>query len=144
MPFLELENYRSRYPKLSELISRLQVYLDRELERTFEQLKNPSLPLHDIRPEHLSIKLSIDEGLSLTLLMIAEDAGLVERSYKIYCPDTDNFLGEFPSIESIPVTVRCPYHEFGEIDHDTNECLLDVVFHFTEQVLGMRTHAIAV
>lgn len=144
MPFLELESYRSKYPQLSELIAHLQVYLERELERTIEQLRNPRLPLHDVRPAHLSTKLSVDEGLALTLLMMAEDAGLVEHSYKIYCPGTNNFLGEYPLLESIPTTVRCPYHEFGEIDHDENEYLLDAVFHFTERVLGIRTHAIAV
>lgn len=144
MTFLELESYRNKYPQLSELISSLQVYLERELQRTIEQLKSTRLPLHDVRPAHLSTKLSIDEGLAFTLLMMAEDAGLIEHSYKIYCPDTDNFLGEYQALKFVPTTVRCPYHELGEIDHNENEYLLDVVFHFTERVLGIKTHAIAV
>ena len=140
MRFPELDSFRKDYPQLSDLLSQFQLYLGREFDRA--ERTNPGLPPHDIRPSHLSTTLHIDEGLALSLLMLAHEAGLVFPEYKIYCPETDNFLGAYPSLAALPPSINCPYHDDGEIEHNKTEYLTEVVFHFA--MPRQRHRAIAV
>jgi len=92
-------------------------------------------------PVTLAKKLSIDEALALALLMISENAGVVTPKYHVLCPETGSFLGEFKSIEDLPDSIHCPYHESGEKEHGVDDYDVDLVFRFTPRVLRKYVRA---
>ncbi len=115
----ELRMLEHKYPKLGILLSKLESYL-------FELSVIKSNP--DIVPVLLAKKLSIDEGLALTILMLSDEAGLLEPGYQVYCAKTDSYLEEFPRLKDIPSNIFCSYdNEY----HDSQNYEVELVFHFT-------------
>lgn len=124
MHFPELEQYKVQYPSLSPFLSSLDDYL-REL------VAAPTA--RDIVPPLVAKRLSIDEGLALALLMLAHEAGLIEPQYLVYCTDTENVIASYASLEDVPGTVFCPYHDK---EHDSHEYYVELTFQFTAKALG--------
>jgi hypothetical protein len=125
MPLLKLEHYQKKFPELRDLLPKFDSYLEAILSEAQEKgAKN-----FDIVPAQVAKKLNIKEGLALALLMLAEEEGIVESSYQVYCPTTDGPLGEYKSLGDIPKQIECPYHDRATV-HDSYEYLVDVVFHF--------------
>ena len=138
MPLLKLEHYLKKFPELKDLLPKFDSYLQSMLSGA--QSQEPRVV--DILPAHLAKKLHVKEGLALALLMLAEEEGIVQSAYQVYCPTTDNFLGEYKSLSDIPKKIECPYHDRVTV-HDSEEYLVDVVFHFAPLVLGEK-NALAV
>ena len=128
MPLLKLERYQRKFPELKDLLPKFDSYLEAVLSAAQEKVAKD----FDIVPSQVAKKLRIKEGLALALLMLAEEEGIIESAHQVYCPTTDNFLGEFRSLKDIPKQIECPYHS-RETIHDSDECLVDVVFHFAPQ-----------
>lgn len=124
MHFLELEQYKVKYPSLSPFISSLDDYLS-------ELVDAPTA--RDIVPILAAKRLSIDEGLALTLLMLAHEAGLIEPQYLVYCTDTETVIGAYPSLKDVPGTVFCPFHDK---EHDVQGYYIELTFQFTAKASG--------
>ena len=75
-------------------------------------------------------KLSINEQLAITLLKIADKAGLVTPSYKIYCKESDSNIAKFATLKEIPAKVFCPYHD---TEHDSDDYEIELVFYLTKE-----------
>lgn len=130
MHFPRLEQYKVKYPSLSPFLSSLDDYL--------RELVAVTVPL-DIVPPLVAKRLSIDEGLALTLLMFVHEAGLIEPQYLVYCTDTENVIASYASLQDVPSTVFCPYHDK---EHDSHEYYVELTFQFTSKALGKHTEAV--
>jgi hypothetical protein len=130
MPLLKLGLYQKKLPKLKDLLPQFDQYLEVALTTARERLPQD----FDIVPAQAAKKLHVPEGLAFGLLMIAEEAGIVQSHYQIYCPTTDNFLAEFESQDETPAKIECPYHD-SETIHESDEYFLEVVFRFKPHVL---------
>jgi hypothetical protein len=128
MPLLKLGHYQKKFPELKDLLPKFDSYLEAALSAAQEKGAKDV----DIVPAQVAKKLGIKEGLALALLMLAEEEGVVESAYQLFCPTTDNFLGEYKSLKDTPAQIECPYHS-RETVHDSDEYLVDAVFHFAPQ-----------
>src|SRR5689334_20637455 len=102
MPFPELEKYKRQVPQLSELITKLEAYLTEVSNRP---IRGPSRFDHaafDIVPILVAKSLGIDENLSLVLLNIFQEAGIIEPRYHIYCPNINSFIASIASKKDLP------------------------------------------
>lgn len=131
MHFLELEQYKVQYPSLSTLLSSLDDYLG--------QLLAAPAP-YDIAPPLVAKSISIDEGLALALLMLVQEAGLIEPRYLIYCKDTENAIAAYESPDDVPGTIFCPYHDK---EHDLSEYYIELTFQFTPKFLSRYAQAVS-
>ena len=139
MPFPELEQYKRQNPQLSNLLSHLEVYLGEVLDRPIRRVKGLDHAAFDIVPRLVAKKLSIDEGLALVLLGEAEKAEILDHRYDVYCPNTDNFIATFESVDDLPASIRCPAEERTE--HNINEYFVELVFYFAPKFV--REHKLA-
>lgn len=135
MSFPELDSYRKdnlNLPsKIKVLLPKLDQYLQKELGRKKTDKKEPT---RDIVPNTLAKTLKIDEAVALALLMIYENAGVVQPNYYVLCPETDNFLGTFKSPRDLPEIIYCPYHDPPK-EHDKSEYYVDLIFRFTPKAM---------
>lgn len=116
----KFEQKKALYPALSPYLSPLDDYL--------QELADASPEPRDIVPPLVARRLSIDEGLALALLMLVNEAGLIEPQYLVYCTDTENYLESYASLKDVPPTVFCPYHDK---EHDSQEYYVELTFKFT-------------
>ena len=130
MPLLALENYQKKYPELKDLLPKFDSYLEDQLAKAQSE---GELEL-DIVPARVAKDLGIREALALALLMIADDARVIDPVYQVYCPTTDNFLKEYRTLKEIPKRLDCPFHD-PPVTHTSGEYLVDLVFRFAPQVL---------
>jgi len=138
MPLLKLGHYQKKFPELKDLLPKFDSYLEAALSASHEKGAKD----FDIVPAQVAKNLHIKEGLALALLMLAEDAGIVESAYQVYCPTTDNFLGEYKSLKEIPKEIECPFHDPERV-HSSDEYFVEVVFHFAPQFFSEKKRAIA-
>lgn len=130
MHFHELEEYKVQYPSLSPFLSSLDDYLR-------ERVAAPVPP--DVVPPLVAKRLSIDEGLALALLMLAHEAGLIEPQYLVYCTGTENVIASYASLEDMPSTLFCPYHDK---EHDSHEYYIELTFRFAPKALSRYAQAV--
>jgi len=123
MHFPELEPYKTKNPRLSELINSLDSYLYDLLSISQQQ---------DIAPVLFAKKAGIDEPTALVLLMFAEDAGIILRKYYVYCPVTDDYIDSYSSPEDLPKEVYCPQDRKM---HSYHEYLVELTFQFSAKAL---------
>lgn len=140
MPFPELEQYKRQNPRLSNLLSHLEVYLGEVLDRPIHDVKGLDHAAFDIVPELVAKKLGIDDGLALVLLSEAEKAEILDHRYDVYCPNTDAFIATFESVDDLPASIRCRAEERTE--HSINEYFVELVFYFAPKFV--REHKLAI
>ncbi|GAG20045.1 unnamed protein product [marine sediment metagenome] len=124
MQFSELDKYKRQYPALNLQLSILESYL-------LDLLARPMSP--DVVPALVAKKVSSDEGLALALLMLAQEADLIEPRYVIYCSETENFLSEYRSLKKVPSKVFCPYHDR---EHGSGDYYVELTFRFTPRAMN--------
>jgi hypothetical protein len=132
MPFPELEQYKRQSPRLADQLSELEVYLDEVLDRRVPYSKGLDHAAYDIVPILVAQRLGIDEGLALVLLRIFDEAGIIFPRYYVYCPNTENFLAAFNSVDDLPESIHCPYEE--RTKHSIDEYFVNLVFNFSPRV----------
>lgn len=122
MHFPELKQKFEQNPALSPFLLPLDDYL--------QELVTASPKPLDIVPPLVAIRLSINEALALALLMLVDEAGLIEPQYMVYCTATENYLESYASLEDVPEKVSCPYHD-KEQEHNSQEYYVELTFKFT-------------
>ena len=88
-------------------------------------------------PEQLAGRIEVDSELATTLLMFADDAGLVRPRYVAYCPEHDMPLRVASSLSELPSEIDCPFH--GEM-HPLAELRIELQFELsqTEELLQLE------
>jgi len=125
MRFLELEQYKVKYPQLKHYLTSLDEYLSKASETG-----------HEVVPALLAKKISSDEGLALALLMLADDAGIVRPRYYVYCDLKDAVISEYDTKDQIPERIYCP---FDDEEHSRQGFHVELVFELSREARGMTT-----
>jgi hypothetical protein len=123
MHFRELETYRRKYRSIAARLDEFDAYLSERLHLA---------PDNGLVPIQVAKKLNVDEGLALSLMGLAHNAGLLKPCYFVYCSEVDAFLAKYPSLKSIPKYVFCPFH--GR-EHSLGEYEVELTFLFTDVAL---------
>jgi len=131
MRFSELDRFRNRYPQLSSYIAAAEDYLQ-------ELLARPK-PV-EIVPSLVAQRLSVDEELVLSVLLLFDEAGIIEPRYQVRCSDSDGVLLEFKTLREIPERLYCPYH--GR-DHDRSDYYVELVFIFRPSTIERYSKALS-
>lgn len=135
MPFPRLEPYKSQDPEVAQLLSALEVYLDQVLHRPPHDYQSfYDSPAHDINPRWVARELKTSLARAQTLLFMSYQAGIVRPRYDVYCPENDNFIESFHSVEQLPSAIECPHHDFP-IEHNKDTYLVALFFEFDPAVV---------
>jgi hypothetical protein len=125
------EQNKALYPLLSPYLSKLDDYL--------QELISASPEPRDIAPPLVAERLSINEGLALALLMLADEVGLIEPRYFVYCTETENYLESYSSLDDVPEKVFCPFHG---VAHNPQDYYVELTFQFTPKALSKKMQAV--
>jgi hypothetical protein len=123
MRFRGLNKLEGKFPE--ELIQRMDGYLSevRQRPRGFEEHVVPSL---------MAKRLNIPEAQALTMLYIADQAGVVNPIFRLYSPeDLNEPIGEYKSLKEVPNEIRRPETDALE-SLGKEDLLVDLVFKFVE------------
>jgi hypothetical protein len=132
MQFQQLENIKSKHPSLSPQIDALANYISSELEEGRTR----------IVPALAAVYLKRSEAEATALLMLFEDARLLEHRFDIVCTRNDSILLILRDLADLQN--RLPLHcQLCDCDHgDSEELRVDLVFVVTS-VQVFKEHAIA-
>ena len=131
MQFQQLENIKSKHPSLSLRIDALANYISRELEE--ERTR--------IVPALAAVYLKRSEAETTALLMLFEDAGLLEHRFDIVCTRNNSVVLSLPDLSDLQN--RLPAHcELCGSEHDGDDLRVELVFEVTSAQVS-KQHAIA-
>jgi hypothetical protein len=133
MRFLELENIKLRYPRLSRKIEALATYIGHELDEGRTR----------IVPALAAVALGQSEAETLALLMLLEDAGILDHRYELVCRQTNSVLASVSTLDEVEGSfpLYCP---LCGCEHGPDNVRVELVFEVKQSLSqGFRHHAVA-
>ena len=131
MQFQQLENIRSKHPSLSPLIDTLANYISGEIDEGRTR----------IVPALAATYMKRSEAEATALLMLFEDAGLLNHQFDIICTRNNAVVLTLPDLSDLQR--RLPLHcQLCDRDHESDDLRVELVFEVTS-VQVFKQHAIA-
>jgi hypothetical protein len=131
MQFQQLENIKSEHPSLSPSIDALANYIGSEVDEGRTR----------IVPALAATYVKRSEAQTIALLMLFEDAGLLNHQFDVVCTRNNAVLLSLPDLSDLQS--HLPLHcELCDSEHDGDDLRIELVFEVTP-VQVFKQHAVA-